>query len=148
MIFRMEIPVQAAPNTVREGFTRSLFEALRPPGIKLRIDRYDGNNPGDSIHLTAGVLFVRFRWESLITAQWEKDGEWGFEDQGVKLPFFLKSWTHRHLVQSMPKGSVIIEDVQYEPRRKWMRFFARILVNLQFHPRPKVYRKYFGNPVQ
>ncbi|PLW91759.1 MAG: hypothetical protein C0592_14225 [Marinilabiliales bacterium] len=140
----IKIPVKSDAETVANGFTRELFQKLRPPMTSLKILRYDGNTPGDEVHLKVGVFFFKQRWISKITDSWDNDDEWGFEDIGLKLPFFLKSWKHRHRVQKNLDGSTIIEDIDFEPRFRILRNLIRQVLYLQFKSRKTVYQRHFG----
>lgn len=147
MNYLIEIPVDSSLETIKQSFNRKLFTALKPPFVSLRILRYDGNSVGNEIHLQVNSMFIVQKWVSVISKEWENDIEWGFEDIGKVLPFFLKSWKHKHIVRKSEKGSVIVEDVTFEPKQKWMTVFVRFFVYLQFKPRPKVYRRWFNNLV-
>ena len=145
MKYLIEIPVDSSLEIIKQSFNRELFTALKPPFVSLRILRYDGNSEGNEIHLQIKSMFLVQNWVSVISREWKNDHEWGFEDVGKVLPFFLKSWKHKHIVRKSEKGSVIVEDVWYEPKQKWMSVFVRFFVYLQFKPRPRVYRRWFNN---
>lgn len=60
---------------------------------------------GNEVHLLVGVGPVQLRWDSLITVA----GDYAFCDQGVKLPFPFKRFTHVHHVKQQ-NGRVIMRD--------------------------------------
>lgn len=119
-----EIPVKSDYKTVSQRSTKKLFCKLKHPLTSLTVLRYDGNKRGDKVHLKIGIRFVRQKWKSKISKNWDNDKEWGFEDVGIKLPFFLKSCKHRHSVQKNENRSTIIEDIKFEPKYQ---FFKRLI---------------------
>lgn len=51
------------------------------------------------------------RWK-LVIEEWE-EGRY-FVDVGIKLPFPLTKWRHRHQFEADPKGTRMVDDVQFE----------------------------------
>ena len=89
--------------------------------------------------------FILFKqtWTSEITEDAQTDNEWYFVDQGIKLPFFLKSWTHRHLVRKEVKGSSIIDDISYTTGTLITDLLMYPVLLGQFLYRKPVYKKLF-----
>lgn len=132
-------------KTVFEQFNEDLFLALKPPFLPLTLRQFDGSMKGDEVKITLGKGFLSQDWDALITEQKETDGEIYFIDKGVKLPFFLKTWQHRHRILDLKGGnSEIIDDIEYTtPLGKIMDFVMYPLMYLQFWMRKPIYKKYF-----
>ena len=65
------------------------------------------------------------RWLSEITDESHIPGQLHqFMDVGVKLPFFLSSWKHEHILQQVGKDVQIIDRIQFEGRLP----FASVLI--------------------
>jgi ligand-binding SRPBCC domain-containing protein len=133
-------------KTVFSRFNRDLFLALKPPFLPLTLRQFDGSMKGDEVKITLGKGFLSQDWDALIVEQAEDEDEVYFIDKGVKLPFFLKSWTHRHRILNLENGqSEIIDDIEYStPLGKGMDFFMYPVMYLQFWMRKPVYKKYFS----
>jgi ligand-binding SRPBCC domain-containing protein len=142
----IEIPVKSNAEKVIRNFNIDLFRKLKPPLTSLKILRYDGNQKGDEVHLKIGVLFFKSTWFSKISDTWNHNKEWGFEDRGIKLPFFLKSWKHKHRISKLKNSCIIIEDIDFEPKWRIFRSLIRHILYLQFKTRKKVYQREFGKP--
>ncbi len=99
-------------QTVVAGFDRSLFERLAPPFPKVRVLRFDGSRPGDSVEVELDFLFFKFLWKSKITENETQGTTTYFVDEGVAphLPFGLKKWRHVHRFRALPDGGTSIED--------------------------------------
>jgi ligand-binding SRPBCC domain-containing protein len=53
-----------------------------------------------------------------------------FEDIQIKGPF--KSWRHRHIIKPDPAGSLLRDEIEYEPRAG---FIGRLMAPLMIEPR-------------
>lgn len=138
--------VAQSPEAVMSGFTESLFLQLNPPFPypKAKLLRFDGCKRGHEIHLELQMGFT-MRWESKITDDYQHPNEIGFVDEGHLLPFFLKSWTHRHRLVRKGNNTVIIDDITYTT--PWWLPAALMYPALyfQFAYRKPIYRQTFGN---
>lgn len=143
---RITIPVlvQQSPDVVWAGFDETLFRNLSPPFPPARLLRFDGSMPGDEVHVELNFLVFRQTWVSVITEQWETPEEIYFVDEGVKLPFFLRSWRHKHRIVRAGTGSRIIEEIEYRAPFRWMDFVLWPVMYAQFAYRKPVYRRVFG----
>ncbi|UYZ62284.1 SRPBCC family protein [Hymenobacter weizhouensis] len=149
MHFLLQTRVAAPPAQVWRGFTRELFLALAPPFPPFRLLRFDGCHRGDEVHLELGAGPVRRRWTALITDHGQlPDGTCYFVDEGQELPPPLRFWRHRHLMQPAPGGgTLIVEDLEYRTRFRWLDGLLYPLVWVQFAWRRPIYRRWFGQPV-
>ncbi len=130
---------------VFEGFNEDLFLALKPPFLPLSLRQFDGSMKGDEVKITLGIGFLSQDWDALIVDQKETEKEIYFIDEGVKLPFFLKSWRHKHRIINTINGSEIIDEITYSTP---LGIFSDILLfpimYLQFYIRKPVYQRIFG----
>ena len=137
----------AVPQPYREvaqKFDQSLFEALSPPFPRARLLRYDGNRPGDEVHVRLHFGFFRQTWHSLITDAGAQAGLVYFVDEGRKLPFFLRHWRHRHEIRQHGTGSLIVDDISFRSPIRLLDYLLYPLMYLQFAYRKPVYRRRFG----
>lgn len=126
-------------------FDRSLFEALVPPGMSVELIQFDGSNLGDTVHIRLSLAgIIKEDWVSKITEE-DVDAEkaW-FTDEGVKLPFFLKKWQHRHIVEKNGENSTIVDDITFQTPFILMDYLMYPILYLQFAWRKPIYRKIFG----
>ena len=107
----LKTKVEQSIEKVFEGFDQKLFNALNPPLMPAKLLRFDGSKVGDEVHIE---LFWSMNWVSLITEQKSSDSEIYFIDKGIQLPFFLRSWEHRHrIIKDTNGGTLIIDDISY-----------------------------------
>jgi ligand-binding SRPBCC domain-containing protein len=136
-------PVNQTALEVWQGFDKDLFLKLSPPFPKVRLLQFDGSLKGDRVGLELNFGIFRQRWISDITENGETDEEIYFIDKGVKLPFFLKKWQHRHTIKKMPNGSVIIDDIFFSTGLFILDLIMYPGLYLQFYFRKPVYREIF-----
>ena len=113
MKIRITTHVESSLEKVKEGFTQDLFLSLNPPFPPVKLLRFDGCKTGDQVALELNFILFKQRWISDITAEDETESEWFFLDEGTKLPFFLKSWKHRHAVERRGDGADIVDDISF-----------------------------------
>lgn len=132
-------------KTVFNKFDRDLFLALKPPFLPLTLRQFDGSMKGDEVKIRLGKGFLSQDWDALIIDQQETDKEIYFIDKGTKLPFFLKTWQHKHrIINIHTNKSEIIDDIQYTtPLGKLTDWLFYPILYLQFWMRKPVYKKYF-----
>jgi ligand-binding SRPBCC domain-containing protein len=136
--------VQQPYREVAQKFDQSLFEALSPPFPRARLLRYDGNRPGDEVHVRLHFGFFRQTWHSLITDAGAQPGLVYFVDEGRKLPFFLRHWRHRHEIRQHGAGSLVVDDISFHSPFRLLDYLLYPLMYLQFAYRKPVYRRRFG----
>lgn len=134
----LKATIDQSMKKVFEAFDEKLFEYLLPPGAKLL--RFDGSKKGDIVHLK---LPVTGEWVSEITEDHKGADRCYFIDKGVKLPFPLKSWTHRHIVHKANGGSVIEDNMEFSTGMKLLDRMIYPFIYLAFSPRKKQYKAYF-----
>jgi ligand-binding SRPBCC domain-containing protein len=132
-------------NLVRQGFSKDLFEKLSPPFPGVKILRFDGSSKGDLVALELNFLFFKQKWTSEIVE--ETSGEedyWLFIDEGKELPFFLKTWSHVHVVRKSKSGSIISDSIRFSSGWLLIDCILWPLMLAQFLYRNQIYKKVFN----
>jgi len=135
--------VEQPYEKVAQKFDQDLFQALSPPYPRVRLLRYNGNQPGDEVHVQLQFGFFRQTWTSRITAHETQPGLVCFTDEGVKLPFFLGYWRHCHEIRQSGTGSLIVDDITFRGRNFVFSLLFYPAMYLQFAYRKPIYRRYF-----
>lgn len=132
-------------TTIFSRFDRDLFLALKPPLLPMSLRQFDGSMKGDEVKIRIGKGFLSQDWDALIIDQQELSDEIYFVDKGVKLPFFLKTWQHKHrIIKIDNQQSQIIDDIEYTtPLGKLFDVIMYPVLYLQFWVRKPIYKKYF-----
>lgn len=106
----IKTPIKRNFREVFARFDRELFTALKPPVVKLEVERFDGCKKGDEVHLKINGQ----RWVSHITEFFESDDEIYFIDRGAIIPPPLSNWKHIHRVVRTGEDSCeVIDDIEY-----------------------------------
>jgi ligand-binding SRPBCC domain-containing protein len=136
-------PIPLSAVEVMNQFNEKLFNALTPPFLSMKLVKFDGCKTGDRVVLKPKIGPFYLYWESLVTQHGiSPNGAW-FIDEGVVLPFFLKSWYHFHYIAQYPNGSSrIIDNIRFKFSSPFFLFLYPLLY-LQFAYRIKAYDKYF-----
>lgn len=131
-------------NNVYEGFDKDLFLKLKPPGLSMKLLRFDGSEKGDIVQLELNFLLFKQKWTSTITKSEKSDDEIYFVDEaeGKELPFFLKKWKHKHRLIKDGDGTQIIDDIEYKSPFGFNLVLYPLLY-LQMAYRKPIYRKTF-----
>jgi len=139
----LRTPIRGNYKKVMAAFDRRLFEVLKPPIGEMEILEFTGSKKGDKVHI---------QFHSPIKAEWISDivedeitneRAW-FVDVGVKLPWPLATWTHRHIVQRVDdQNSIIIDDITFTGSNFILSLLLYPAIFLGFYPRKKIYQAYF-----
>lgn len=134
----------AAPfDRVQKKFDKELFEALLPPSFVASLARYDGSAPGDEVHVQFHLPW-RSLWISRITQEEQNSRGFYFIDEGIRLPFGLRTWKHRHSAVKIDEYTTgIIDDIRFSTGIKIMDLLAWPLLFLAFFPRKWQYKSFF-----
>lgn len=66
-------------------------------------------------------------------------------DEGVKLPYPLTYWKHRHIVRKVTEDtSCIIDDITFKGPNALFTLLLYPAIYLGFYPRKKIYRAIFN----
>lgn len=124
-------------------FDQKLFEALSPPLMKVLVDRFDGCNKGDEVHLSMTLFgVIGQRWISLITRQEINENEAFFIDEGSLLPPPLKSWKHIHRINKIDENSShVIDDIEYTTGNAMLDLLIFPALYSMFYFRKPVYKR-------
>lgn len=144
MKVQLKTTVKGNYKTILARFDRALFEALAPKQARMEIVEFTGSRKGDRVHIRF-LSPLKAEWVSLITEDVETDSEAWFTDEGVKLPFPLTCWKHRHIVRKITEDtSCIIDDITFKGPGGLLTLLLYPFIFLGFYPRKKIYRAYFG----
>ncbi len=138
--------VEQAYLSVWKGFDKRLFHQLSPPFPPVRVVRFDGCLKGDVVELELNFLLFKQRWKSVIVEQQTVDSEIFFIDEGVKLPFFLRFWRHKHRIIKSGKHAVITDEIEFRTPFLLMDYVFYPLFWIQFAYRKPIYRRIFSAP--
>ncbi|MEQ8549155.1 MAG: hypothetical protein RIC03_14675 [Cyclobacteriaceae bacterium] len=144
MKIRFETPLKASPEDVYNQFNEQLFTALNPPFPKVNLKRFDGSKTGDIVSLQLNFLVFKQDWISEIIEDKEDNGSFYFIDKGIKLPFFLSFWIHRHEINRTATGSSIVDSIEYKTGTLLTDFLMYPAMFFQFSARKPIYKKYFN----
>lgn len=139
--------VAQPPSMVFAGFDADLFLKLAPPMVRVRLLRFDGCRVGDVVELELKPLGMPTqRWTSRITELVETTDEIYFvdESEGAELPFFLRTWRHKHRIcLHTTGGSKIIDEIEYHACTG-LNWILYPILWLQFAWRKPIYRRTFA----
>lgn len=139
----LKTSVKGNYKNIMAAFDRRLFEALKPPYGKMEIVEFTGSKKGDKVHMQF-LSPIKAEWISdIVEDEITEERAW-FVDVGVKLPWPLVTWTHRHIVEKIDvENSMIIDDITYTASNFILSLFLYPAVFLGFYPRKKIYQDYF-----
>jgi hypothetical protein len=128
---------------VAGGFNEKLFRFLLPSEKIARLIRYDGEKTGGIIHIRFSFPWAS-DWISKITDSKKQTNEYYFIDKGVKLPFGLKCWKHRHVVKKINANNTrIVDEIDFSTAYQLVDFLIYPILYLAFVTRKMSYRNYF-----
>jgi ligand-binding SRPBCC domain-containing protein len=143
MNIQLKTKVDGNYQDIMRLFDRNLFEALKPKNAKMEIVTFTGSKKGDKVHLRF-LSPIKAEWISEITEDGENEKEAYFIDEGVKLPFPLSSWKHKHVVRKITENSsYIIDDMTFEGINSFFTLFLYPALYIAFYPRKSIYKSYF-----
>jgi ligand-binding SRPBCC domain-containing protein len=130
---------------VKEGFNQELFSSLSPPFPPVSLLRFDGSKKGDIVSLELNFFLFKQIWTSEITEDKTDEGEFFFVDKGVKLPFFLGAWEHKHrLIKIGVSETEIRDEINYQGAIRLLTPLLYPILYLQFLYRKPIYKRIFS----
>jgi len=145
MNIQLKTKVEGNYKYIMKRFDRRLFEALKPKHAKMEIVEFTGSKKGDLVHLKF-LSPIKMEWISKITEDGEDEKESYFIDEGLKLPFPLSYWKHRHIVQKITEDtSYIIDDMTFKGPNFLVTLLLYPALYVAFFPRKSIYKSYFKN---
>lgn len=145
MQFRIKSDVKAEFRFVASHFGKPLFTHLLPKFPPIKLLRFEGCAKGDLVSLTMKLFGYTMEWDSEIIQTASYDRENNFIDQGIKLPFFLIYWEHKHRIIGNLNNTVIIDEIYYKSPNLLLEILMYPLLYLSFFARKKGYRTFFEN---
>jgi len=147
MNLTLRTPVQGNYKDIIAAFDRQLFEALKPPVGEMEIVEFTGSSRGDKVHIQFHSP-IKAEWISDIVEDEITDQRAWFVDVGVKLPWPLKTWKHRHIVEKIDDtNSMIVDDITFSGTNFLLSLLLYPALFIGFYPRKKIYKEYFGKLV-
>ena len=143
MHIKIKTKVAASFEKVRSGFDQQLFTILNPPFPPVKLIRFDGSKKGDLVSLQLNFILFKQLWTSEIVEENTNGQQFYFVDEGIKLPFFLKYWRHKHIVNNLKNGAQVVDDIHFKTPFFLFDFLMYPLLWAQFIYRKPIYRKYF-----
>lgn len=144
MNIQLSTKVNGNYKDIMRQFDRKLFEALKPSLADMEIVAFTGSKKGDKVHIRFNSP-IKAEWISLITEHGENEKEAFFIDEGVKLPFPLSYWQHKHIIRKITDTtSYIIDDITFKGPNFVMSWFLYPAIYMGFYPRKSIYKKYFN----
>jgi ligand-binding SRPBCC domain-containing protein len=143
MKLNLQTRVEQDYLSVKNGFDQTLFQKLSPPFPPVKLLRFDGSSTGDLVVLELNFLFFKQRWTSEITADATDEKEFYFIDKGIELPFFLKTWQHKHRVIQDGTRSLIRDEIDFTAPFGWMTVLLYPALLAQFSFRIPIYKRLF-----
>jgi ligand-binding SRPBCC domain-containing protein len=144
--YTISTPIQASINQVKEHFTSELLLKLSPPFPKVSLLRFDGCQKDDQVILQINLIFIKLVWSSLITDDLQTEEEWFFIDKGVKMPFGLQFWQHKHRVKKIKNQSCeIIDEISFDTRNPFLNYLLFPFLWGMIYYRKPFYKKYLSH---
>ncbi len=140
----LKTTVQQSYLQVWRGFDETLFRRLSPPFPPVRVVRFDGCLKGNIVELELNFFLFKQLWTSKITEQQGNAEEIFFIDEGVKLPFFLSYWRHRHRIIKDGEHTTIADEIEFRTPSILTNYLFYPLLYGQFLYRKPIYRNVFS----
>lgn len=142
MKLRIKTHVRNHYLQVKDSFDERLFLALNPPFPIVKLLTFDGCSKGDMVSLELDFLVFKQIWTSEIVSDSISESMFLFIDEGRKLPFFLKSWSHKHyILNDGPNASQIIDEVDFNTPWFLPAIILYPMLYLQFLYRRPIYKR-------
>jgi ligand-binding SRPBCC domain-containing protein len=144
MRIKLKSQIAAPYELVQRNFDKELFRYLLPPSFVASLTRYDGAAPGNEVHVQFHVPWKSL-WISRIIQTEQSANFFYFIDEGIRLPFGLRTWKHRHSVIKMDDVKTeIVDDIHFGTQNKMMDLWAWPILFLAFYPRKWQYQSFFS----
>jgi ligand-binding SRPBCC domain-containing protein len=142
---KIKTRVKGQPKEILKRFTQELFLKTCPPLMTLEINRYDGNNLNDEIHLVSSFLGQYQFWLTRIVDRQIKEHRAYFTDKAVEMPFPFTYWKHVHAVEKIDdEYCYIIDDITYSCSNKLLTLTSYPIVYFMMFYRRPIYVDYFN----
>jgi len=144
MNIQLSTKVNGNYKDIMRQFDYKLFEALKPSLADMEIVAFTGSEKGDKVHIRCNSP-IKAEWISHITDHGANKKEAIFIDEGVKLPFPLSYWQHKHIIRKISNTtSYIIDDITFRGPNLIISCLLYPVIYMGFNPRKSIYKKYFN----
>lgn len=144
MEIRNKTKVKQSYEEVFAALDAEIFVRLAPPFPKVSLLKFEGCKKGDKIDIQLGFGLFKKIWKGEIVHFEHTAEHILFVDEGIQMPFGLKSWKHRHWFKKDGEGTIIEDHITYTTNNKVL----DVLVYPQFKSlilwRKPVYKKLFS----
>jgi len=130
--------------SVKKEFNANLLKRLSPPFPKVTIKRFDGISTSDLVSMELDFLFFKQTWDGEIIDHRQSDDEFYFIDKGTRLPFFLKTWQHKHRLIYRGDQTLIVDEIEYTSSNRLMTLVLYPVMIGQFLYRKPIYKRFFS----
>ena len=130
--------------SVKKEFNAQLLKRLSPPFPKVTIKKFDGISTSDLVSMELDFLFFKQTWDGEIIDHRHSDDEFYFIDKGIRLPFFLKSWQHKHRLINKGEQTLIVDEIDYRSSNRLLTILFYPVMLGQFWYRKPIYKRYFS----
>lgn len=143
MQFRIKTEVKANFHFVVSHFGEPLFIHLLPIFPPIRLIQFEGTELGNMVCLELKFVGFTMHWSSQIIVTKKYETEVNFVDQGIKLPFFLVYWEHKHRIIRHGLDTVIIDEIYYKSPNMIIELLFFPILFFSFFMRGPSYRSFF-----
>lgn len=143
MQFRIKTEVKANFLFVASHFGKPLFIYLLPIFPPIKLIKFDGTNLGNVVCLELKFFGFVMQWSSQIIVTKKYQTEVNFIDQGIKLPFFLVYWEHKHRIIRHGLDTIIIDEIYYKSPNMIIELLFFPILFLSFLMRRFSYKSFF-----
>lgn len=141
MKLRISTQVNGHFKPIFQTFNKELFNRLNPNKKIIKLRKFQGTKPGNRFIIE---FPLRQKWEGLITETQEQDSFCYFTDEGIRLPFGLSEWRHRHwVIKKSDTDTIITEDIRYKTKNIILDVLLYPFIYLTIYLRKAQYRKIF-----
>ncbi|MCX6194492.1 MAG: hypothetical protein NTX34_08450 [Cytophagales bacterium] len=143
--YSISTSIQAPVSYVKDLFTADLLLKLSPPFPRVSLQRFDGCKKDDQVVLKINLILRKLIWSSLITEEVQTEEEWYFIDQGVKMPFGLAYWQHKHRVKKITEQHCeIIDEISFDTGKLFLNYLLFPFLWGMIYYRKPFYKKYLS----
>lgn len=135
--------VKGSAIAVFDLFDEKLFDFLAPPSWLAKKVLYEGTSIGNKVAMQFFLPFSS-RMEVEITSKLNDGRKYWFVDEGILLPFGIKSWKHQHIVIDQGDCSIIHDCIDFSTSNRILDVMYFPIFYMAFKGRTKPYQKYFG----
>lgn len=114
--FSLQTTINATIDQVWKQFDKELLEKLSPPFPFIKISTFDGCEVNDKVVIDMNFVFLKTSWSSLIIENQISDTEKFFTDKGIKMPFGLTHWKHKHGLKKVDDRTIIIDSIEFHTK--------------------------------